>query len=156
MIDPCGFCGQSGHPVKLVKQKRTFQPQSSCPQAISFSLGVAANSSKASPSTNAPIHCQLCPVSSGDCAIFWKYNVHQHVTSSHDTSYESLLAGFAKEIKISQLEKEHFRIPLDLIDNSVQDDSNATAVASTSQNLLMKRRHQTLQGNTGSKRSKKV
>ncbi|KAG2033240.1 hypothetical protein BDR03DRAFT_835263, partial [Suillus americanus] len=60
IIDPCGFCGQSGHPVKLVKQKRTFQPQSSCPQAISFSLGAATNSSKASPSTNAPIRCQLC------------------------------------------------------------------------------------------------
>ncbi|KAG2155157.1 uncharacterized protein EDB93DRAFT_1080643 [Suillus bovinus] len=76
MIDPCGFCRQSGHPVKLVKQKRTFQPQSSCPQAILFSLGAATNSSKASPSTNAPIRCQLCPVSSGDHAVFWKYNVH--------------------------------------------------------------------------------
>ncbi|KAG1737818.1 uncharacterized protein EDB91DRAFT_1082919 [Suillus paluster] len=156
MIDPCGFCGQSGHPVKLIKQKRTFQPQSSCPQAIAFSLGAVTNSSKASPSTNAPIHCQLCSVSSGDRAIFWKYNVHQHITSSHDASYESLPAGFAKEIEILQLEKEHLGIPLDLIDNSVQDDLNATAVASTSQNSLMKRRQQTLQGNTSSKRSKKV
>ncbi|KAG2146381.1 uncharacterized protein EDB93DRAFT_1250920 [Suillus bovinus] len=69
---------------------------------------------------------------------------------------ESLLAGFTKEIEISQLEKERLGIPLDLIDNSVQDDSNATAVASTSQNSLMKRRRQTLQGTTGSKHSKKV
>ncbi|KAG1872217.1 hypothetical protein F4604DRAFT_1925826 [Suillus subluteus] len=32
MIDQCGFCGQSGHLVKLVKQKRTFQLQSSVSQ----------------------------------------------------------------------------------------------------------------------------
>jgi hypothetical protein len=36
----------------------------------------------------------------------WTYNVHQHVTSSHNTSCESLLAGFTKEIEILQLEKE--------------------------------------------------
>ncbi|KAG1717794.1 hypothetical protein EDB19DRAFT_2047110 [Suillus lakei] len=141
VIDPCGFCGQSGHP------------------AIAFSLGAATNSSKASPSTNAPICCQLCPASSGDRAIFWKYNVHQHITSSHDTSYDSLPTGFAKEIEISQLEKECLGIPPDLIDNlnSVEDNSNATTTASSSQNSLTKRRRQTLQGNTtGSKRSKKA
>jgi hypothetical protein len=100
-------------------------------------------------------YCRFSPWR-GDRAVFWKYNVHQHITSSHDTSYESLPAGFAKSIEISQLEKEHLGIPPDLIDNSVQDDSNATAVASTSQNSLTKCRQQTLQGNTGSKCSKKV
>ncbi|KAG1800881.1 uncharacterized protein HD556DRAFT_1438880 [Suillus plorans] len=144
VIDPCGFCGQSGHPVKLVKQKRTFQPQSSCPQAIVFSLSAAVNSSKASPSTNASIRYELCPTSSGDRAVFWKYNVHQ-------------------EIEISRLEKECLGIPPDLIDNAgsevhPQDDSNATATgsASSSQNSSVTRKRQTLQGNAGSKRSKKA
>ncbi|KIK76996.1 hypothetical protein PAXRUDRAFT_168153, partial [Paxillus rubicundulus Ve08.2h10] len=70
--DPCGFCRQSGHPVQLTKEgkKRTFQLSSSCPLAITFSLGAAATSTKNSPSTNVPIHCSICPATSGDCVIF--------------------------------------------------------------------------------------
>ncbi|KAF9223611.1 hypothetical protein BS17DRAFT_766894 [Gyrodon lividus] len=57
MVDLCGFCGQLGHPVQLVKegQKRTFQPSLSCPFSIIFSIGAAVNSTKTSPSMNVPI-----------------------------------------------------------------------------------------------------
>ncbi|KAF9227823.1 hypothetical protein BS17DRAFT_407234 [Gyrodon lividus] len=81
-VDPCAFCGQSGHPVRLVKEawKRAFQPSSTCLFTIPFSFGAATNNMKASPST---IHCTLCPPSSGDRDVVWKYNMAHHISAVH-------------------------------------------------------------------------
>ncbi|KIK91538.1 hypothetical protein PAXRUDRAFT_797043, partial [Paxillus rubicundulus Ve08.2h10] len=85
LIDRCSFCGQSGHPVQLTKEgnKWMYQPLSVCPLAITFSLGAAAKSTKNSPLTNTPVHCSICPPSTGDCAVIWKYNVMYHLGMVH-------------------------------------------------------------------------
>ncbi|KIK78312.1 hypothetical protein PAXRUDRAFT_78871, partial [Paxillus rubicundulus Ve08.2h10] len=119
MVDPCGFCGQSGHPVWLVKEgrKRTFQPSSSCPFSIIFSIGAAANSMKTSPSTNAPIRCPLCPSSSSDCSTVWKYNMAHHISTVHSglNPNQPLPLVLATAMKITCSEQQALGIPPDVI-----------------------------------------
>ncbi|KIK79954.1 hypothetical protein PAXRUDRAFT_159905 [Paxillus rubicundulus Ve08.2h10] len=119
MVDPCGFCSQSGHPVQLVKEgwKRTFQPSSSCPFSIIFSIGAAANSTKTSPSTNVPIQCPLCLSSSSDHSTILKYNMAHHISAVHSglNPNQPLPLALAMAMKITRSEQQALGIPLDLI-----------------------------------------
>lgn len=52
----------------------------------------AQKSSKGAPSTNVPIHCQLCtpnPVS-GDQPTIWKYNAMYHIITKHGLQDDTL------------------------------------------------------------------
>ncbi|KIJ08456.1 hypothetical protein PAXINDRAFT_88831, partial [Paxillus involutus ATCC 200175] len=129
-VDPCGFCGQSGHPVRLVKEskKHTFQPSSSCSLAITFSLGAAATSSKNSPSTNAPIRCSICPATSGDRAVVWKYNMPHHLGTVHAerSPTQPLPADLVNAMKVVRLEQERLGIPGEFISVGNEDEASET------------------------------
>ncbi|KIK79088.1 hypothetical protein PAXRUDRAFT_36512 [Paxillus rubicundulus Ve08.2h10] len=87
MVDPCGFCGQSGHLVWLVKegQKWTFQPSSSCPFSIIFSIGA--------------------------------YNMAHHISTVHSglNPNQPLPLVLATAMKITHSEQQALGIPPDLI-----------------------------------------
>ncbi|KAF9226104.1 hypothetical protein BS17DRAFT_878794 [Gyrodon lividus] len=127
-VDLCGFCGQASHPVRLTKEgrKRTFQPSSSCPFTVAFSLGAAANSTKTSPLTNIPIRCTLCPPSSGDRSVFWKYNMPHHINTAHSSrdGNKPLPSELSAALKISQSEQRALGIPHHLITPVSEDESD--------------------------------
>ncbi|KIJ12646.1 hypothetical protein PAXINDRAFT_82548, partial [Paxillus involutus ATCC 200175] len=142
--DPCGFCGQSGHPVRLTKEgkKRTFQLSSSCPLAITFSLGVAATSTKNSPSTNVPIRCSICPATSGDRAVVWKYNMAHHLGTVHAERHpaQPLPADLITAMKITCFEQEHLGIPGELISLADSNEEEAETGEGTSSTLTRMKR----------------
>ncbi|KIK73647.1 hypothetical protein PAXRUDRAFT_585015 [Paxillus rubicundulus Ve08.2h10] len=152
-VDPCGFCGQSGHRVRLVKEGRkwTFQPSSTCPFTVPFSLGAAANSTKASPSTNAPIRCTLCPSSSGDRGVVWKYNMAHRISTVHSgrNPDQPLPPALATAMKVSRSEQQALGIPQDSIDAS-DDEPDTNPQTSGGR----KRKRAATVGGENSKRSK--
>ncbi|KAJ7873604.1 hypothetical protein B0H14DRAFT_2290674, partial [Mycena olivaceomarginata] len=79
--DPCGFCGRDGCHTQLVGTKTT----SDCDYHYANMIYKAAkNCTKASPCTNVPIHCPLCPRSaSGNPRTIWKYNAIYYLVSEH-------------------------------------------------------------------------
>ncbi|KAH9907697.1 uncharacterized protein B0H18DRAFT_865830, partial [Fomitopsis serialis] len=57
---PCGFCGRTGCQISLTKTASSYHPVSGCPRAHKFSLASAKKYSARMPSTNVPLHCELC------------------------------------------------------------------------------------------------
>ncbi|KIK96486.1 hypothetical protein PAXRUDRAFT_138363 [Paxillus rubicundulus Ve08.2h10] len=142
--NPCGFCGQSSHPVRLTKEgkKCTFQPSSSCPLTITFSLGAAATSTKNSPSTNVPIYCSICPATSGDHAVVWKYNMAHHLGTMHAEWHPTQLlpADLITAMKITHFEQEHLGIPGELISLADSNEEEAETGEGTSSTLARTKR----------------
>ncbi|KAI0729871.1 hypothetical protein C8Q72DRAFT_777330 [Fomitopsis betulina] len=61
-VEPCGFCGWDGCMVQLTKKNSGVSVTSSCPyHYMLMSYNSAKTVSKATPCTNVPIHCPLCP-----------------------------------------------------------------------------------------------
>ncbi|KAH9922493.1 uncharacterized protein B0H18DRAFT_879325 [Fomitopsis serialis] len=84
-IEPCGFCGRDGCVVQLTKKNNSASITSSCPyHYTSMSYNSAKSVSKATPCTNVPIHCPLCPTGrTGQPRTIWKYNVLFHLAKEH-------------------------------------------------------------------------
>lgn len=74
-----------------VKKGGTVSINSTCPYHYEkMSYKAALEPTKTNPSTNIPIHCQLCPplAISGEPRTIWKYNSIYHLLSEHSPEYE--------------------------------------------------------------------
>ncbi|KDQ06436.1 hypothetical protein BOTBODRAFT_91080, partial [Botryobasidium botryosum FD-172 SS1] len=62
---PCGFCGRAGAHCEVFLTRSSTGARTvkspSCPFAYNFRYKAAAKFTKASPCTNVPIDCSLCP-----------------------------------------------------------------------------------------------
>ncbi|KAJ7724109.1 hypothetical protein B0H16DRAFT_1333685 [Mycena metata] len=87
--EPCGWCGLEGQCYTQVTPKNsTVQITSNCPYHYARMVyKSAATFSKATPCTNVPLQCPLCPLSkSGNRKTVWKYNAFFHLLAEHSTS----------------------------------------------------------------------
>lgn len=85
--EPCGLCLQYDQcTIYLMKGKGANaspmidKKSSKCTGLIDFNYTTAATSTAASPCSNVPLKCPLCPSSS---AAVWRYNLCIHIQSSH-------------------------------------------------------------------------
>jgi hypothetical protein len=86
--NPCGLCLNTGSRCvfRLVKRNKADQidmTNSRCPNLRKIQLMSAAKYSKASPCTNVPLRCPLCPKESN---CIWKYNLRAHILNSHPSA----------------------------------------------------------------------
>ena len=77
--------------------------KSSCINLIHFNYATASTSSEASPCSNVPITCLLCPDSS---PAVWAYSLHAHFRGRHRLQSTS---HFLIKISLSQSEKDGIR-----------------------------------------------
>jgi len=96
--NPCGLCLNTGSRCvfRLIKRNKVDQidmTNSRCPNLRKIQLTSASKYSKASPCTNVPLRCPLCPKES-DCV--WKYNLRAHILACHPSAtidlYQHLFA----------------------------------------------------------------
>ncbi|KAH9844334.1 uncharacterized protein C8Q71DRAFT_698404, partial [Rhodofomes roseus] len=110
---PCGFCGRTGCGISLQKTSSSYQPASSCSRAHKFSLASAKKHSGRMPSTNVPLHCELCDIDphTKQKPVFWKYSIFQHIRESHPQHWDTethrtqgLSEGFIASINVDPRE----------------------------------------------------
>lgn len=77
--------------------------KSTCPNLVRFNYKSAAQSSKRSNCSNAPVICSLCP--SGSPAV-WTYSIHSHYRKRHRLSS---LSHFPTRVELSKSEKESMK-----------------------------------------------
>jgi hypothetical protein len=109
VVNPCGFCLAPGSlcSVQLKKgQGRKVGMQidlqnTRCQHSnqVKLSLTSFAKSTNASPCTNVPISCPLCPASS---EAVWKYNLEAHLKAVHPTAS---IAEYKELYEISKSER---------------------------------------------------
>ncbi|KAJ7736281.1 hypothetical protein B0H16DRAFT_1326584 [Mycena metata] len=120
--DPCGFCGRSGCSVDIEKNGKTLKATSSCPRQHAFAYGHAKKYSVATPCTNVPIICALCPIHPPRKfpPVFWKYSILHHIQDVHPRHMDEfgvpcdLDPDFANKIALSREELTAFNIALGL------------------------------------------
>ena len=116
---PCGLCavrpqmqfsaeGASGGgcPVWVEKKGKTLKPHFRCQSVgtVDFSMGSAAKSTSAQPSTNIPIQCPECGTKPM-AQFFWKYKgMMAHWQRAHST--KTMPVELSEQLKISEKEKE--------------------------------------------------
>ncbi|KAH9910636.1 uncharacterized protein B0H18DRAFT_1176982 [Fomitopsis serialis] len=90
-VYPCGFCGRTGCNIDLLKTSSSYQPASNCPHAHKFNLAPAKKYSARMPSTNVPLHCDLCETdpTTKKKPTFWKYNIFNHIQDKHPRNWEA-------------------------------------------------------------------
>jgi hypothetical protein len=90
--EPCGLCLRPSPMCQFYLKKGksakgrlkiNYAASKGCPNLITFSYNVAAESSKSSPCSNVPLRCPLC--SSGDPAV-WRYNMKYHFQLAHPSA----------------------------------------------------------------------
>jgi hypothetical protein len=74
--------------------------KSSCVNMIQFNYATASTSSEASPCSNVPIACPLCP---GNSPAVWTYSLHAHFRGRHRLQSP---AHFPIRVSLSQSEKD--------------------------------------------------
>ena len=115
---PCGLCavrpqmqfsaeGASGGgcPVWVEKKGKTLKPHFRCQPVgtVDFSMGSAAKSTSAQPSTNIPIQCPECGTKPM-AQFFWKYKgMLAHWKRAHST--KTMPAELSEQLKPSEKEK---------------------------------------------------
>ncbi|KZV81507.1 hypothetical protein EXIGLDRAFT_779657 [Exidia glandulosa HHB12029] len=117
--EPCGFCGRDTcvTAISYVKNRASPRIHSSCGyhyEGMRYSS--ASTSTDASPCTNVPIPCRLCPKSkAGHFRTVWKYNAAVHLAAEHsDERYDRQLeASMFISMHISQKEEAAMTIPPD-------------------------------------------
>ncbi|KAJ7213693.1 hypothetical protein C8J57DRAFT_981491, partial [Mycena rebaudengoi] len=88
----CGWCGLTGQCHTQLTypspKKTTVQITSNCPYHYAKMMYRSASTfSTATPCTNVPLQCPLCPLSkSGNRKTIWKYNAFFHLLADHSTS----------------------------------------------------------------------
>ncbi|KII88930.1 hypothetical protein PLICRDRAFT_29388 [Plicaturopsis crispa FD-325 SS-3] len=122
---PCGFCGRAGiiscSEVYLTKGKHP-QAHSNCIHFRKFNYGPSLVSNHSSPCTNVPIACTFpgcqAPVGSKYLTAVWKYNMPEHIRSSHPGhSFDGIESGapipndLARAMLITREEEEWMKIP---------------------------------------------
>ncbi|KAJ7852438.1 hypothetical protein B0H13DRAFT_2398611 [Mycena leptocephala] len=97
---------------------------SGCKRQHSFAYGHAKKYSAATPSTNVPLACVLCPIipPRKTPPVFWKYSIYEHIRAEHPRYWDDLngapnnLDGdFADKIAISREELTAFGIVTGLL-----------------------------------------
>ena len=94
----CQIYVKKGHGVK--GRYSVDQKKSNCPNMVRFNYGNAATSSEASPCSNVPVTCPLCPTGSPSV---WTYSLHTHFRECHRLTS---IAHFPSRIHLSQSEKD--------------------------------------------------
>ncbi|KAJ7882078.1 hypothetical protein B0H14DRAFT_2340142, partial [Mycena olivaceomarginata] len=88
--EPCGWCGleRQCHTQLTYNKKGTVQITSNCSYHYAKMMyKSAATFSPATPCTNVPLQCSLCPISkSGNQKTIWKCNSFFHLLAEHSTS----------------------------------------------------------------------
>ncbi|KAJ7273135.1 hypothetical protein C8J57DRAFT_1063442 [Mycena rebaudengoi] len=88
--EPCGWCGleRECHTQLTHGKNSTVEITSNCPYHYAKMMyKSAATFTSATPCTNVPLQCALCPVSkSGNRKTIWKYNAFFHLLAEHSTS----------------------------------------------------------------------
>jgi hypothetical protein len=64
------------------KPKINYRLSKGCPMLVKYSYHVASQSSPASPCSNVPVQCPICP--STDAAV-WRYSLKPHFNVKHKT-----------------------------------------------------------------------
>ncbi|KAK7006523.1 hypothetical protein R3P38DRAFT_3213818 [Favolaschia claudopus] len=117
--NPCGFCGRAGCLVDIEKNGQTLKATSACSRQHTFTYGHAKKYSAATPSTNVPIFCALCPIVPPRKLppVFWKYSIYSHIRDAHPRQWDceanmacNLDRDFAWNIAISREELIAFNI----------------------------------------------
>ena len=108
--------------VQLTKKNSGVSVMSSCPyHYMSMSYNSAKTVSKATPCTNMPIHCPLCPPGrSGQLRTIWKYNTLFHLLKEHTDEHRNpppILMQLAVDMHISFDEEDQMNI-----DHNVTED----------------------------------
>lgn len=95
---PCGFCGRlqtaGTCKISLSKKGKTYHPEcTGCTRSHTFSYGQAARCTKATPSSNVPVECELCDKLAGSRChpAIWKYNLPRHIRTAHPGHWDALL-----------------------------------------------------------------
>ncbi|KAF6753827.1 hypothetical protein DFP72DRAFT_1069030 [Ephemerocybe angulata] len=88
---PCGFCGRDGEGCMTqlqIGRRKAMKIVSTCPyKQETMKYNTEKESTDASPCSNIPIHCPLCPKSaSGESKTIWKYNAVYHILDTHPES----------------------------------------------------------------------
>ncbi|KAK6984142.1 hypothetical protein R3P38DRAFT_2418829, partial [Favolaschia claudopus] len=94
-VNPCGFCGRAGCQIDLSglpNARTTPKLVAGCSRAHPFSYGHRKKS--ATPCTNVPILCMLCPVIAPRKSppVFWKYSMYPHIRVAHPQHWDDLLS----------------------------------------------------------------
>ena len=94
-LHPCGWCGLEGcktQPEIIKFTGKSSKITSNCPyHYTSMIYSKAIECREASPCTNVPLNCPICPHGLGNQqCTFWKYNFLQHMTSEHLTENGTL------------------------------------------------------------------
>lgn len=108
--------------VQLTKKNNSMSVACSCPyHYTSMSYAAAKMVSKATPCTNVPIYCPLCPIGpSGQPRTIWKYNVLFHLAKEHCTDENELPPvplQLAVDMHISIEEESLMRIAKDVMED---------------------------------------
>ncbi|KAF4567094.1 hypothetical protein EYR40_006090 [Pleurotus pulmonarius] len=92
-IDPCGWCGEDGCMVQLIKKGKANTIISNCAyhyERMSYGHAIKCTPPN-SPCTNVPIHCPTCPITpNGQPKTIWKYNAIYHLISAHAVSADEV------------------------------------------------------------------
>jgi hypothetical protein len=107
----CGLCLRPAPMCQLYLRKprgtsanvSVDYKKSSCVNLIHFNYATASTSSEASPCSNVPISCPLCP--DGSPAV-WKYSLYAHFRGRHRQKSH---AHFPIKVSLSQSEKDGMR-----------------------------------------------
>ena len=94
-----------GCPVWVEKKGKTLKPHFRCQSVgtVDFSMGSAAKSTSAKPSTNTPIQCPECGTKPM-AQFFWKYKgMMAHWQRAHST--KTMPVELSEQLKISEKEK---------------------------------------------------
>lgn len=95
---PCGFCGRlqtaGTCKISLSKKGKTYHHTcTGCTRSHAFSYGQAARYTKATPSSNVPVECELCDKLPGSRChpAIWRYNMPRHIRTTHPGHWDALL-----------------------------------------------------------------
>ncbi|KDR69600.1 hypothetical protein GALMADRAFT_77244 [Galerina marginata CBS 339.88] len=116
-LNPCGWCGLEGCKTQLIRTAKKTTISSNCAYHYRKMVYSRANTcSTASPCTNVPINCPICPKGRDQQApTFWKYNLIHHMTEHH-LDDQGELPPFPPELRvtthITRLEEERMGVEL--------------------------------------------
>ncbi|KAJ7605499.1 hypothetical protein DFH06DRAFT_1384981 [Mycena polygramma] len=139
--NPCGFCGRTGCNVDVLKKGKALKAVSECSRQHPFAYGHAKKYSAATPSTNVPVICALCPLLPPRKIrpVFWKYSMHDHIRTTHPRNWDdetnapcNLDSDFADNIAIFREELAAFGIVFGL---STAPSANAEKAKSSKRPL---------------------
>lgn len=87
---PCGLCLRSAPVCLFIVAKRDGHPNRinwktsiGCQNPVHFQYANAEKSTTASPCSNVPLNCPLCPLKS---PAVWRYNLKYHIMDQHSNT----------------------------------------------------------------------